>query len=259
MLHNLFQQFASNRKMNQNVAVVKATQNELTENDFNFIHLIPSVINIAFLLIGTCQMYLGIEINHPIYCTLFLNLIVTLFSSIIDILIFPFVSVAEVKYSAMVNGNGVVCLLFHCCSWSISSVLRYIYIIHPNWLHKKFQEARTLCLLATLSILAIFSLSFGTILGTVMYCGWPYKRRNEMSSKEKAICTSSILTIYLSLVGSSCIFYVMILRKRGKLGINHVGNIEESSNINIDENEVRGELSFIRFIDAQCGVRNSFK
>ena len=228
--------------MNQHVVVVKETQNELAENDFNFVPLIPSVVNIAFLVTGTCQMYLGIEINHPIYCTLFLNLIVTLVSSLIDVLIFPFLSLA-VKYSALVNGNGVVCLLFHCCSWSISSVLRYFYIMHPNWLHRKFPEARTLSLLATVSIFAIFSLSFGTILGTVMYCGWPYKRRNEMSSSEKVICTSSILTIYLSLVGSSCIFYVLILRKRGKLGINHVGSIEASTSfINKDKKEVRGKL-----------------
>jgi hypothetical protein len=36
-------------------------------------------------------MYHSIEISHPVYATLFFNIIVTLLSSAIDVFVFPFV------------------------------------------------------------------------------------------------------------------------------------------------------------------------
>ena len=205
---------------------------KLNEYEFSFLHLSPGIINIVFLLIGTSQMYLGIDINHPLYSTLFFNLLITLISSIIDIFIFPFIS--TVKYIILVNGNNLICLLFHCCSWSVSSVLRYLYIIHANWLHTKFPEARLLSSLAILSVCLIFSTCSGIFLGTVTYVGWPNKRGSEMTSQERALTMGTFFTLYLFLLGSNCIFYILILRQRGQLGRNRVEDVRGLSNINKD-------------------------
>ncbi len=175
------------------------------------------------LLIGSVQMYNGIEISHPIYSTLFCNMVITLLSSMIDVFVFPLVK--NLKYSTLVNGNSVICLLFHFCSWLVLSVLRYLYIIHPDWLHTKFTDARVVSGLATLGVIFIFTCSCSTMLGTLMYFGWPQVKMYHMPSQHKLVCVTTILANYTLLLSLSCFLYILILRKRGKLGVNSVTSL----------------------------------
>jgi hypothetical protein len=87
------------------------------------------------LFIGILQMYNGIEIEHPVFRVLFCNLIVTFFSSTVNIIAYPIGK--NIRYSTIVNGNNAFCLLFHCCCWFVVSVLRYLYIIHKDWILAK--------------------------------------------------------------------------------------------------------------------------
>ena len=106
------------------------------DNEQLYIQISPGILNIIFLSIGLCQMYFGIEIAHPVYAVLFSNLLVTFLSTMLDVFVFPFIT--NLKYAVLVNGNNTTCLLFHCCCWCVLSVLRYLYIIKPKWLHKTF-------------------------------------------------------------------------------------------------------------------------
>jgi hypothetical protein len=182
-------------------------------------------------------MYNGIEISHPIYATLFCNMVITLLSSVIDVFIFPFVT--NFKYSTLVNGNSVLCLLFHFCSWFVLSVLRYFYIVYPDQLHQRFPEPKVLSSIAIISDILIFTINCAGMLGTLMYFGWPQIKMYYMPTTHKIISISTILSIYVLLLSLSCCFYILILRKRGKLGINQVavlnkeevGGTRESSSV----------------------------
>ena len=203
-------------------------------NELLCLQISPGIVNIILLTIGLCQMYFGIEIAHPVYAVLFVNLLVTLLSSVIDVFIFPFVTI--LKYAVLVNGNNTMCFLFHFCSWCVLSFLRYMYIVNSKWLHKTFPNAKIICVLAIFNQFLIFVLTFGTVLGTVMSFGWPYKRPTDLTSRQRLVSSATILAIYFSLVGTSCFFYILILRKRGKLGINNVGILDKDSGL---ANEVR--------------------
>ena len=181
---------------------------------------LPGILNILVLLAGSVQMYNGIEISHPIYATLFFNMIVTLLSSVVDIFVFPFVY--SVKYTTLVNGNSALCVLFHVCGWFVLSVLRYFYIVHPTKLHNRFPEPRVLSGLSIVSLVVIFMLSCVIVLGTMVYFGWPQVKIYHMETGPKIICVATILCIYTVMLSLSCLFYILVLRQRGKLGVNQV-------------------------------------
>ena len=165
-------------------------------------------------------MYNGIEISHPVYTTLFFNMIVTLLSCVIDVVVFPFVY--NLKYGTLVNGNSVLCVLFHFCSWFVLSVLRYFYIVLPTRLHNRFPEPKVLSSLAIVSVVAIFVTSCAGMLGTMVYFGWPQVKIYHMETGPKIICVATILCIYTVMLSLSCLFYILVLRQRGKLGVNQV-------------------------------------
>jgi hypothetical protein len=178
------------------------------------------VINVTVLLIGVYQMYFGIEIGHPIYGLLFLNLVLALVSSLINIFIFPFLT--DFKYSTIVSGNNITYLVFYLSCWCVLSVLRYGYIIHNHWIHEKFQESRTLLKCACISVCIIFVLSYSTILFPILMFGWPHVKLYNMTTYKKTVGILLIFINFSLLLGSSCIFYIAILRKRGKLGQNKI-------------------------------------
>jgi hypothetical protein len=221
--------------MSLQIDINNSTSISRVENELLFVQISPGIINTLLLTVGLCQMYVGIEIAHPVYAVLFSNLTVTLFSSLIDVFVFPFIT--TLRYAVLVIGNNVTCFLFHCCSWCVLSVLRFLYIVNPDWLHNKFPNPKTLCVLAIFGQFFIFLFSYGIILGTAMYFGWPYKRAIDLTSQQRLIRIGTILITYFSLVGTSCIFYILILRKRGKLGINNVGTLDQESDLKIEVQE----------------------
>jgi hypothetical protein len=194
-------------------------QNETVE--MVFIPICLELFNIMMLFAGMCLMYLGIEISHPVYGLLFSNLIVTTISSLINVLVFPFIK--TIQYNALVNGNNSACLNLHCSCWCILSVLRYLYIIHKQWLDKTFPKPFYLLLLSILGVLALFLPGTITISAlAVIHLQWPTVSLMKMPLVDKLMFLALLFGNYTILLSISCFFYVMILRKRGQFGHNHV-------------------------------------
>jgi hypothetical protein len=142
---------------------------DVPSNILQIICVIPEYINLFFLSCSIYGMYQGIEIAHPLYAVLFLNLIVSLISSTVDIFVFCFISTTSyVLFSNIMNGLS---LFFHCTSWCVTSILRFVYIIHGDWFNnwipsQKFQCASALimtCLLTVIQSLPTFAvlMSYG--------------------------------------------------------------------------------------------------
>ena len=131
-----------------------------TSNTENFTYasqvfcVVPEYLNLFFLSSGLYGMYQGIEISHPLYAVLFLNLTVSLISTMLDIAVFFFISTARyIFFSNLMNNLSV---FFHCTSWCMTSVLRFIYIIYGDWLNNFIPYQKLQC---TLSVIMTFVLT----------------------------------------------------------------------------------------------------
>ena len=81
-------------------------------------------------------MYIGIEISHPVYAMLTVNLILPAALTIVDFLL-----LVAVPFDLWYHQNlflNSLCSLFHTTSWTIISVLRYVLIEHREWLDKQW-------------------------------------------------------------------------------------------------------------------------
>ena len=103
----------------------------------------PEYINLFFLSCGLYGMYQGIEITHPLYAVLFLNLTVALISSALDVIVFFFI--LTYKYVLFSNIMNALSIFFHCTSWCVTSVLRFIYIIYGDWFNNLIPNQRLQC------------------------------------------------------------------------------------------------------------------
>ena len=107
----------------------------------------PEFINLFLLGSAVYVMYNGIEILHPIYSVLFLNTSIALLHSVFDIVIFCLID--NDLYVRIANG-GIICyVIFHCVVWCVTSILRYIYILHNDWIDLKFPGVKRIKLFFT--------------------------------------------------------------------------------------------------------------
>ncbi len=83
--------------MNNSSSISKVFQNIGESNIFlQFCLVLPEYVCFAFLLIGIYTMSHGIEIiMHPLYAVLFLNLLVSCLSTVINIAAFALVSISK--------------------------------------------------------------------------------------------------------------------------------------------------------------------
>ena len=116
----------------------------------------------------------GVEISHPLYATLFLSLNVTLLASITNISVFPFVS--NEKYLLIANGLTGMISLVQCICWCITSIIRYIYIVHEDWIHTKIPSAKLQSAIALISVLASFFALLLPAYGFAIYLGNVFSR-----------------------------------------------------------------------------------
>jgi amino acid transporter len=181
----------------------------MSHNDGSLILICPEFVNVALLSTGIFQMFNGIEINHPIYHILFINLIVTLVSSLITIFAFPF-SLNNVKYSTVVNANNGFTLLFHCCCWAIVSALRYLYIMKKKWLEEHYPDQKQIKYLSTISLFCLFLFFFGVNVTVITMCGWPKHKIFEANYVQILISVTSVLGTYIGLLAISFVFYILI-------------------------------------------------
>jgi hypothetical protein len=109
------------------------------------------------LLMANYGMYQGISISHPVYPLLFSNLMFSFVATVLNLLVvivFPFN--IWIRFSLYGNGFSVH---FHLTSWSIISVLRYLYIEPKEWIERKWQDPKDLkfiALAAQFSSFAVF-------------------------------------------------------------------------------------------------------
>ena len=183
----------------------------------------PDVVNIILLIVSLILMYKGIEILHPIYGCLFCNLGSALLASVAEI--FLLVLVTEFRATTIIKACSIFSILFHCSSWGIISILRYTYIVHPDWLHDKFPDPRVLLITSLVSIYLSFMVCGTAMVGVSVYCGWPYIEAYDMDIGRKLACLLTCLMSYLLLLGVSCYFYCRLLRRKGAIGQNSVMDI----------------------------------
>ena len=86
-------------------------------------------------------MYQGIEILHPLHVVLFADIIFPIIFTVVSIIGF--------------NLSNAFSLYFHCSCWRVTSVIRYIYNLHENWIHKVLPNSKFQCLAALLLTLAM--------------------------------------------------------------------------------------------------------
>jgi hypothetical protein len=115
---------------------------------FEEVLVLPEFIDLTFLILGVIGMYQGIEISHPLYAVLFLNLIMPIIFSIVNIIGFTFMP--QVGYVILANTNNTISLFFHCTCWCVTSLIGYLYIIEPDKLHKIMPNVRIQCFAALL-------------------------------------------------------------------------------------------------------------
>jgi hypothetical protein len=179
-------------------------------------------LNTILLSIGIVQMYNGIEIGHPVFRVLFCNLVAAFMSSVVNVIAYPVEK--NIRYSTIVNGNNTFCLLFHCCCWLIVSILRFLYIIHKDWILLRFPEAKVLNRLVITSVFCTYLTCWLIVIFVCVLCGWPGLKLFEMPMPQRAIAVGTLLGIYILLLCVSCSFYLLIMRKRGSLRNNKVSS-----------------------------------
>ena len=146
---------------------------------------------------------------------LFCNLLVSLISSILNIIACPLVSTD--KYITILNASNAFCAIFHCSCWSILSGLRYLFIIHKSWILLKFPNFTSLGLIAILAVFLLFFSCLGVNLLVFIGNGWPNVRVPDMPRWKMLISGGLMFGTYFCLISFSCIFYSLILHARTKM------------------------------------------
>ena len=183
---------------------------------------ITDLFNVVLLVVGLNLMYRGIEISHPVFGVLFCNLIVALSTSITEILAVE--TVSNIRVTTIAGCFTAALVHFHCCCWCILSILRYLYIVHSDWLISRCPQSNRILLISLLTIFTMFFILSAYVFGIVIYFGWPYTEVYEMDLGAKLTCVACLLSSYFLLLGISCFFYIILLRRKGAAGINRVGN-----------------------------------
>jgi hypothetical protein len=114
------------------------------------------------------------------------------------------------------NANNWYCIIYHYTSWCVLSVLRYLYIMHNNWLHNKIPEPRTIGNLGVAATFLTFMLVLSVnLLAAVLLTGWPRKGFVEAPKYFFVIRLIIVIGTFGLLLGVSCFFYAKILRHAG--------------------------------------------
>ena len=129
----------------------------------------PEYLNFPFLSMSIYGMYQGIEIQHPLYAVLFLNLIVSLGTTIIHLIGFSVLPIEKfIILSNLLNSQS---LYFYCTSWCVTSVIRYVYIFHEDWLHSAIPGTRIKCFLAVMTSITYSAAQSSPVFIVVIHYG----------------------------------------------------------------------------------------
>lgn len=207
------------------------------DNGFEMWELWPPAFNIVLLVASMTEMYNRIEISHPVYSVLFCNLAAALVSSLAD-LVFPFIQ--SISYDILVSSSGTSSIFIHCWSWSVLTVIRYIYIVHPEVIDTKFPDQRVLSKLAISALLSLSSFCISIQLWNQVSSGWPKVRFVEFPPDRFALGIATMLMSVGIPILTSIVFTFILLHKRGKLGNNRVENYTKPTSAEDQESAREG-------------------
>ena len=134
-----------------------------------YIFTATDYVILVFILSALFGMYNGIEISHPIYALLFANLCAAAASTLFNIVSFVFVEIE--LYVRISNASNGWYLVFHCFAWCGTSILRYIYILHSEWIDLKFPEQRKLSFIAILGVILSYLVCFAPVIAILINLG----------------------------------------------------------------------------------------
>jgi len=138
-------------------------------NILQVIIIFPDYINLVCLSFGVYGMYRAIAIQHPLYAILFLNLVVPLVLTCITIV--AFMIIPNKRFVVLANTCSLLSLFFHCTCWCVSSIIRYVYIIHDVWIHKHIPSTKHQCALAFVFAFTAFTCFSAPIIGYALHLG----------------------------------------------------------------------------------------
>lgn len=95
------------------------TSYDLAIDLLNVIIILPDCVGIFILLLAVFGMYYGIEVRHPLYAILYANLIFALLCSLTS-------------------------------AWGMTSIIRYIWLYHNDWIHSLIPNPTAQCLISIL-------------------------------------------------------------------------------------------------------------
>jgi hypothetical protein len=84
---------------------------------------------------------------------LFLNISASLVFTLLNITVFFFIS--TLRYIAFSNTMNALSLFFHCTSWCVTSVLRFVYIIYGDWFNNWIPSQKHQCISAIIMTCAL--------------------------------------------------------------------------------------------------------
>ena len=129
----------------------------------------PDVLNLITLMSGLIGMFNGIEIDHPIYAVLFSNMSVCLFSASVNVVTLFCVNAS--MFVVVANASNTWYMIYHCVTWSVTSLLRYAYIFHGPWIDSRFPDASKLRNLSVVSTFVVFVVLLTPLVAFIVHLG----------------------------------------------------------------------------------------
>ena len=135
----------------------------------NVVLLLPEYANLLLFIAGIFGMFNGVEISHPIFSVLFTNLVMGLISTFLNI--FGFIFLSFERYLSYSSGCNGIFVSFHCSVWCVTSILRFIYVLHIGWIDKRFPNQNKLTAISVASVYLLFAILVLPVAGTAISLG----------------------------------------------------------------------------------------
>ena len=193
-----------------------STRNVETSFDLRLLAVVVEMASLPILAVAIYVVYVGVEIDHPVFRLIFNNLIVAFIDAAVIVSTAVF---ADTKTIIQILAFGnLITLLHHHSTWMILSGLRYAYIVEPDWLHSKFPDAQQLRRLSvgsvSLSFLLIVGIVLAILIGSIVPLGWPrISFFLDVSWREKSSIIAAVSAAYHFPTFVSLIFYITLVRK----------------------------------------------
>jgi hypothetical protein len=167
------------------------------------------------------QIYQRIEVSHPVFFTLFCNILIPLASTLVNVFFLPWIP-NSLGYATLVVWCNVVSFLYHCCSWEMVTVLRYVYILHPHVVDAHFRNHSRVAFLASGAVFLQAFSCVAALYGIGVAYGWRKVKPSEMLARSRTAYFVALASCYAAPIGISCALTLVLLRKRGKFGDDQV-------------------------------------